>query len=1465
MAQQKIVLNNVRENNLKNFTLSLPRRSIIAFVGVSGSGKSSLLFNTLAAESLSRHEAITTNAARKSFARRPDVDAIEGLPFCTAVSQRSLHRSPRSTIATLTGLHDALRSLYISYPEIWCSCGKEVLAPDASSLTKFLKVNFPSCIVTIGGVIGRSQQTGFQKEIKSLKADGFKSVLVKNEDAAEYSDRKLSNLRSLNSENRNTLTVPLGQFHLGKDSQQALEHLLTEAIRLGGGDVYLNVRSKKKPENRIIETGLVWPCPSCQKLHDLPTSPLLSFNSDETRSGKCRDCDGIGSVKSVDLNALVPDTRKSIEQGCFELLRERGSYKYLSIREDVVRGLCQEHGQKTKTAYRALPNALVGELLNGAGKRRVLPIDGTGEKSGPKVLFHGFIATLMKLSYTEGTAGDYARSYVTEVMCESCNGTRFDNSRVDCYQFRKFSFTDILSQTSLAASELFQELAPSVEKDQYKKLSIINQTLEALVRSGLGYLRLDRATSTLSGGELQRLKIAGSFCSGLTNCCYILDEPSLGLHATDNLGMIQTITKLRDKGNTILLAEHDPDFSRSADLIVELGPSGGPNGGEVVSIQERTPKSQNKKNSKFRRESTTLRGSIALKGCTANNLKNITVEVPLGGLICVTGISGSGKSSFAHKVLYPAITAYLNSGRTSGPTWKDLEQEQTITAISRLGQQSIGVSSISLVATYLGIFDRIRNLFAESAVAQTRNYSPSHFSHNRPEGRCTVCNGKGFVAQSAKSVQQIECPACGGSRFADAILDVRLNDLTISDVLQMDINGAITFFAEDAKIIPPLNLLIDFGLGHLQLGRPTVTLSGGEAQRLKLSLALSQLGGAPEGLVFILDEPTAGLHHKDVKALVDRFDRIIDGGKNTLIVIEHDLEIVGISDHIIDFGPGAGEEGGQVVYAGPPNGASLVKASKTGEALSSKQSRALPDASSKSNDEVVTRGISISSEIPHQLIQQANQFLQRVRNEEMEEALDEEAILLPPTYILAHNSSCFPIAKRTVMENLRISDLLFKAISDLVDSPEQKGVRRICSIDEALQTCRQLAPESIVAFSPIPELLESKCATRSALRDALIQASERGFTQYIDSSGQLSSLDNFRKGEEAALTAFDTRVVLGPIGRSKKSDREIIAAGLEVGGGWLSLHQVKPKTRQEKVSLIGHISDRPLDIEKEQVGRRRCTPGLFDRNEAGECPFCRGSGTLAEIDLSLVVADRSKSPCDLKFYHQDCRLLLKAIWKRLTATLTFLDTEGLAKLTKARARWSSSDWEILVQGYPWGRFIIPGRSGKKNIDYYEFSGLVPLVLDRLHLSTRKKWASRVETSQSETKCFYCESTGFDWLARHYRLGDHSVANWFTDRTHGELRDYIARFPNVGRCGVLVKLLDQLVSIGLGGVKIGSTCNELSNEDRRRVRSLAICQLATAEATYCIDGPAKDNPLYPAEIKLMQKAASDCKVVFLENT
>lgn len=1448
---EEIRLNGVSENNLKGFDLALPRHGIVAVVGVSGSGKSSLLFQTIAPESLARHEAMASRPARLPQTRRPNCRRIQGLPFCITVSQRALQRNARSTVATFTGLHGLLRRLVIDEGEIRCECGALVPSPGPEQLVAYLSAKHAGATVKVSAVVARAPIRSMRKLEELLREHGSPTVGLQAEEGGPRRERRVLGLAGLDPNGVNAVSAPIGQHRLDAKERGALSASLAEAHRRGERGVLLAIVALRTGSAFELDTGLTWPCPNCHRLHQRPTTSLLSFNSVTERSGRCPRCEGLGAVDDVALEMLVPNPRLSIEQNCFALLHGRGSYTHLGIREDVVRGLCLEREQKLTTPFHRLNNDVQHALFFGTGDTRVQPIDASGKKSGPKVRYHGFVTTLRKLAVEDGPAAEYARSFVSTHACDACGGTRFENERLAAYHYRGRPFTALLLEpVGGAHSFVVEGLAGSVgnERDQ---LRLAARVLESLERAGLGYVQLNRSTSTLSGGELQRLKIAASLYGGVTRSCYVLDEPSLGLHPIDNQGLIETIRGLRDAGNTLLIADHDPDFVAAADIVVTLGPGAGSLGGELISVGT-TPTSGEVATLHRARCNLDPKRRLQIHSITAHNLDNIDVDLPLGGLVCLTGISGSGKSTFAHKVLHPAVDAYLASRRTSGPTWRSLAGADAVRRIARVGQQPIGTSMSSVVATYLGVYDIIRARFAATEEARARGYTDAHFSFNRSEGRCAICSGRGVVATDDRAQDSIECPHCAGARFSDAILDIRWRDRSIADVLRLEAREAAEFFADTSTVASPLRYLVQFGIGHLQLGRPTPTLSGGEAQRLKLAESLIGLKDGEEGLIFILDEPTAGLHRSDVAALLDCFSRIIDGGRNTLVVIEHDIDVIAIADWIIDFGPGAGSQGGQVVYAGAPENAHLVSESRTGEAL---QRRGSPRAFDKQTRVSASNGGLLElAALPTDADEHTRRFLHALRglDSHLPGPDDEErSQAVEPAYLLGSAESSFHPAA-TPLDVLLLKQRFYRLLLPHVRFISGEGVDNVHDIDAALQAARRHAGRPFVAFSPLTTLIESGDATRTNALQELRSCAKRGFEQFTIGGRAPQPIASASAKALRCADIFSVRVIVGAISGEDHADRALLERALSAGHGWATLVNRNRRGWSDEQ----HLASRPLSIEDRRVGRAILCPDFFDRWGGGGCVQCGGAGRLETYDPGLIVANRQRVPLSEGFLSAAAEELLRPLLVRIEKTFQIFGDEDIVDLRTSAAR--GAEWGVLCHGCPGVRFLIPGRSGAKNVDYYEWQGLFPLIRDRLHLSKNPGWRQRVEASRDDTTCFACDGSGFHWQVRRSTVFGRSVAEAIDTLSLSALVQLLLDAQPQPGDALVAEALADLVAVGAGDLAVGARCRDLPANAREKVRLVSLKYLRLAEATLYIE--AKNSGTLEAARSTIAAAASDARVV-----
>ena len=1439
-----------RENNLKAIDLELPRGQLIGVVGVSGSGKSSLLFQTLAAESKARHDVQLPRPARNGLPYWPQTDRIDGLPFCLTVSQRGLHRNPRSTVATFTGLHEAFRRLVRDHGEIRCSCGELVEPTGPSQLLAFLEAAHRGRTVAVSSIVAREPLLRLGQLETTLKSEKLCRVQLQMLPWGPRRERALKGLGALDLNQIHAVFAPLSVHKVSKRGRIELEQAIERAFSLGRGALVVVTPALRGHDEIEVATDRQAVCSFCHRVHRLPDDPLLAFNSAPEWSGRCLRCEGLGVVDEVALNVLVAHPELSVDDGCFALERERGTYKYLGIREDVVRGVCAVHGDSTERAFRELRTETREALLHGMGDTRVLPLTAAGKKSGAKVRYHGLIPALIKLVKASGASGDYARSFVARGTCDQCDGTRFDNDALAAYGFRGRKFTGLMSTSIESNYDFVASCLAATSDNERRWLDAALRLLTSLRRAGLGYLGMNRSSATLSGGELQRLKIATSLHEGAVHACYILDEPSLGLHASDNRGLIATLRQLRDAGNTVIVADHDPELIAIADRIITLGPGAGFGGGEVVSAGP--PDKATPGRPPCRRTlDLDPKHSVTVLGASVQNLRSIDVTIPLGGLVCLTGVSGSGKSSFAHHALYPAVEAFLASGRHSGPTWRGLDGGQRKGRIERVGQQPLSTSMVSVLATYLGIFDVIRQRFAATDAAVARGYTVSEFSFNRAEGRCPTCSGRGVVAEKQTPDDFLDCPNCGGSRYTDAVLDVLWQDLTIGDVLQLEVAEAVAQFADDEAIARPLRLLTELGVGHLQLGRPTPTLSGGEGQRLKLATSLGRLGTDNKGLVFILDEPTAGLSRSDVAELMPCFDRLLACGSNTLVVIEHDLDLVAAADWIIDFGPGAGEHGGQVVYEGPPGKAEDVAGSRTGEALK-RRNRARTVQAKSAPALVEPYGLEkAEGASTNEVVVSAERFQQALRKLDLATAVDDysELITVAPTYALRTAPASFA-ADAVVLDLLGVANRLSRALLTHLRPPPLAGGEMIADASEALAVARR-CERAEVAFSPITAALEAGNATRTGAVSALEACARRGFERYI-SDGVEAPLVGVRREDLDDADLFSIRVSAGMLPDADDEARTLIERVLAAGQGWASVLEQRGK----KV-IDTHVTRRPLSITDRRIGRVRPVPGLLDRRSCGGCPWCMGSGRLASYESRLLIADPSRAATDPEFLTHAARELLRPVHGRLVKTLEFLRDEGVCDLL-SHGTSNPAQHELLLFGYPRARFLIPGRKGMKSVDYYEWSGLFPLVTSRLHLAKDKAWRTQIEASRTEKVCFACAGTGFDWQVRCSTVFGHQLPELLAELPVTRLAKLLPRYLSRPEERLVIEALRDLEAVGLGGLTLATTVRDLDVTSRERLRAVALRYTHFAAATYHL--PLANEDTLTSVKPALESAAGDCHVL-----
>ena len=912
-----IVVRGAKVHNLKNVDVVIPKNKLVVITGLSGSGKSSLALDTIYAEGQRRYLESLSTYARQFLGelKKPNVESIEGLSPSIAIDQKSVSHNPRSTVGTVTEIYDYLRVLYARIGKPHCPiCGRLLEKKSLDEMVKDLFEKFDEgARIYIMAPIANEKKGTFKKEFEDLIRKGFVRVEVDGE------VRRLEEIDELEKNKRHTIKLIVDRLRLRRDEEARIADSMEIALREARG--ILEVRNVDTDETIIFSESLM--CPICGVGLPEITPKLFSFNSPY---GACPHCHGLGFTLEVDPKSVI-DEERSILDGAIIPYRWDGR---LSRR---VAKMVSMKGVSPHVPFKDLSDEIKSFVLYG---------DETFEGVVPK------IERWYRETESEDMKEWIEKHFILQRKCHVCDGKRLRKEAlaVEINGLNIIDFTDLSIDKELEFIRDLKEKLSEREKAIVGELvNEIEKRLQFLVDVGLGYLTLSRNANTLSGGEAQRIRLATQIGSGLTGVIYVLDEPTVGLHARDNEKLIRTLKKLRDLGNTVIVVEHDEEIIRNADYIIDIGPGGGREGGEIVYQGPLEDLVRNPgrsitgqylaglKRIEVRKQRRKGKGKVLkLVGARHNNLKNITVDFPLGTFICVTGVSGSGKSSLVMDTLYPALRNLIHGTKMPVGDHDEVIGYQFIDKVIAIDQSPIGRTPRSNPATYTKVFDEIRELFAMTPESRARGYTKSRFSFNLKGGRCEACQGQGYVKIEMLFLPDVyvECDVCGGKRYNRETLEVTYKGKNISDILEMTVSEALEFFWNIPRIRKTLQVLYDVGLGYIKLGQPATTLSGGEAQRVKLASELRRT--ATGNTLYILDEPTVGLHFEDVKKLIDVLNRLVDRG-NTVIVIEHNLDIIKNADYIIDLGPEGGEDGGFVVAAGTPEEVARIERSYTGKFL----------------------------------------------------------------------------------------------------------------------------------------------------------------------------------------------------------------------------------------------------------------------------------------------------------------------------------------------------------------------------------------------------------------------------------------------------------------------------------------------------------------------------------------------------
>ncbi len=932
--QEYIEVLGARVHNLKNIDVRIPREKLVVITGLSGSGKSSLAFDTIYAEGQRRYIETFSAYARQFLGglERPDVDKIEGLSPVISIEQKTTNKSPRSTVGTITEIYDFLRLLFARAADAYSyNTNKKMVSYSNEQIKELILKDFNGEKIVVLAPIIKSRKGHYRELFEQIAKQGFVKVRVDGE------IRDLERGMRLDRYKTHDIEIVIDRLVINAASEKRLEETITTALY--SGENILMVLEHESNIPRYFSRELM--CPETGISYPNPEPNTFSFNSPK---GACPGCNGLGRTNKVNLKKIIPNKQVSIKSGGIAPLGEQKNswiFKQLQL-------IANRYKFQLSDSISKIPKEAIEIILNGGNEKFEVVSKAMGITRNYEIDFEGiikFIENQYKLS-DSASIKRWAKEFMDEVKCEICHGDRLKKQAL----FFKINHKNISELAQLDITELAEWFLNIEEKLSKKQLKIASEILKEirtriqfLLDVGLDYLALDRSSKSLSGGEAQRIRLATQIGSQLVGVLYILDEPSIGLHQRDNQKLINSLLNLRDVGNSVIVVEHDKDMIEHADFVLDIGPGAGLHGGEIVSegsfseLKEHNtltadylngnkeieiPKKRRKGNGK----------SIVLSGATGNNLKNITVKFPLGKLICVTGVSGSGKSTLINETLYPILNKHIYNGVKKPMPYKSIKGLEHIDKVIAIDQSPIGRTPRSNPATYTGVFGEIRSLFAKTSEASIRGYKPGRFSFNVKGGRCETCQGGGVrvIEMNFLPDVQVECESCQGKRFNRETLEIRYKGKSISDILNMTIEEAVDFFESIPKIYRKLKTISNVGLGYITLGQQSTTLSGGEAQRIKLAAELSKRDTG--NTFYILDEPTTGLHFEDIRVLMEVLNKLTNKG-NTILIIEHNIDVIKLADYIIDIGMEGGKNGGDLICSGTPAEVSRHKKSYTAKFL----------------------------------------------------------------------------------------------------------------------------------------------------------------------------------------------------------------------------------------------------------------------------------------------------------------------------------------------------------------------------------------------------------------------------------------------------------------------------------------------------------------------------------------------------
>lgn len=1353
----KIEIVDARTNNLMSVDVSLPLGKATMVVGVSGSGKSSLLADTLAAEANARMRRFL--GVYQPHLEDEDVPAFVGpVPACVHFSQGAFRASVRTTVATSSGLLALLRSYFRRYSQPWADEVREfVPAPSAESYAAWIEVHYTGPL-TVWTVVARWERTDGVRAAGLLRRHGLKRATVRSEtDTAARAERGREvdpeHFKPLSGNVKHLIEAEVGRA-LVPDAGGELRALLRRAFDIGGDVIVEFGRGQGLPEELRGERGTLldstqhWVHPRVPLPFAPPSDALLSFNQPSNpRSGACRSCRGLGRKRTVAISALVAEPGRSMHKGAFSLWTEK-NYRYVNIQHETVEGLRGLRGFSPDVAWDKLGEGARDLVLYGSGEEAVADVDPkTGRRVSSPRTFPGFVPAILRRSEGGGPAARALKEFAAEGPCPECKGTRWSRE-ARALRLGRWDLPSLLGPTF---DELGKLAAPrgDLERDLPREARALapglREAAKAFVSAGLGHLSGERGMTTLSEGESRRSRLAAILRARGRGLALLLDEPARGLHEEDVARLAGALEQLKRR-HTLVINEHRLSLASAADHVVEIGPGAGAQGGRVVKSGPPKRVFTPDWHPPIERAPLAVKAGgpwLEVEGARIHTLKGVTCRIPLGRLVSVTGVSGSGKSSFVRGVLLPALAEAL-PGRVEAEgfvwpdgAWSKIGGVKSVSSVLALEPRTPSTQRRSTVATALGLADDVRRIFGKSEAARKAGLKPTDFGWNAGGGRCQTCLGLGEVEDGDRWVP---CPHCGGRRFGEEALAVRVEGLSVADLLDLPVSDLRDHpFAGLASWQPVIGQLVSLDLGYLTLGRRIDRISGGEHQRLRIAKTLA--GGQSAGLLLVLDEPSAGLHPKDVAQLLKVLNRVVADGGNTVVLVEHNLDLIRASDWVVDFGPGGGPSGGKIVGHGPPDKIAKLD-TPTGRALSGKKFRSAPDRTKPPGGGGAKRAVS-----SEEAARGGRQWLKRLLGQDAPAATEHDPVDFEGLAVLAGDDAVAARPHEIGGLDVELARLLLDEPDDASEEP-----KRLAS----------LWSEKPGARLRIHPLLEEMRVWEGKLPLSVLRAAQQRLKRMgLESDPPLEDPDSLAD-VRASGPRFDPSA-----GTSEERLRRVREA-LGIGGGYVELYE-------EGSGVVGSIRRRHVDLDASAVAPLSSASAFLVRSHpAGRCPCCEGEGHVTIFDEDLVVGRAAAEPGDERFLRPEALAVLRGV--RRDALLPFLKrmaAEGLWPEGRSYAKLSEGERAALMHGY-WhrpgpGSFLKTPKSDPEEVgSWLRWDGLYRAVLGEVDRSAAKDWVKEIRSSTRGVRCPLCEGAGLRRHARAVKLGGKSLFERVRKETVGEM-------------------------------------------------------------------------------------------------